>query len=121
MIAQSTNRRLEHQSFRQEEPATLRTLRLFRSLIVTGVIPGLAAESHLIGGGNLPTPTIIAAFAAPLLLPVTWLAGRHLSFSALLGLLGPDQLTLDEACAARFRQWTELTTQTHPWSTISTA
>lgn len=71
-------------------------LRLFRSLIITGVIVGLAAGGHLIGGGNLPAPMITAALAALLLLPVTWLAGRQLSFSTLLGLLGTGQLILHE-------------------------
>ena len=71
-------------------------LRLFRSLIITGVIVGLAAGGHLIGGGNLPAPMITAALAALLLLPVTRLAGRQLSFSTLLGLLGTGQLILHE-------------------------
>lgn len=72
-------------------------LRQFRSLIITGVIVGLAAGGHLIGGGNLPAPMVTAALAALLLLPVTWLAGRQLSFSTLLGLLGTGQLILHEA------------------------
>jgi hypothetical protein len=40
---------------------------------------------------------ITGALAALLLLPVTWLAGRPLSFSTLLGLLGTGQLILHEA------------------------
>lgn len=72
-------------------------LRLIRSLIFTGVIVGLAAGGHRIGGGNLPAPIFAAALVALLLLPVTWLAGRQLSFWTLLGLLGTGQLILHEA------------------------
>ena len=72
-------------------------LRLLRSLIVTGVIVGLAAGGHLFGGGNLPAPMITVALAALVLVPVTWLTRRELSFTTLLGLLGAGQLVLHEA------------------------
>ena len=72
-------------------------LRLLRSLIVTGVIVGLAAGGHLFGGGNLPAPMITVALATLVLVPVTWLTRRELSFTTLLGLLGAGQLVLHEA------------------------
>lgn len=72
-------------------------LRLLRSLIVTGVIVGLAAGGHLFGGGNLPAPMITVALAALVLVPVTWLTRRELSFTTLLGLLGAGQMVLHEA------------------------
>lgn len=72
-------------------------LRLFRSLVFTGAIVGLAAGGHLVGGGTLPAPIITAALTALLLVPVTCLSRRELSFPALLGLLGVGQAVLHEA------------------------
>lgn len=72
-------------------------LRLFRSLVFTGAIVGLAAGGHLLGGGTLPAPMITLALTALLLVPVTWLSKRELSFPALLGLLGVGQAVLHEA------------------------
>lgn len=73
------------------------SLRLFRSLVFTSAIVGLAAGGHLIGGGNLPAPMITVALTALLLVPVTWLSRRELSFKTLLGLLGAGQAVLHEA------------------------
>lgn len=75
-------------------------LRLLRSLILTGVTVGLAAAGHLAGGGNLPAPMITVALAALLLVPVTWVSRRQLSFATLLGLLGTGQLVLHQAFGA---------------------
>lgn len=72
-------------------------LRLFRSLIFTGAIVGLAAAGHLTGGGTLPAPMITVALTALLLVPVTWLSRRELTFPAMLGLLGVGQAVLHEA------------------------
>ncbi|MCU1533125.1 MAG: hypothetical protein JWO49_2696 [Arthrobacter sp.] len=72
-------------------------LRLLRSLILTGVIVGLAAGAHLAGGGSLPAPIITVALTALLLVPVIWLSRRQFSFAMLLGLLGTGQLVLHEA------------------------
>jgi hypothetical protein len=72
-------------------------LRLFRSVVFTSAIVGLAASGHLVGGGTLPAPMITLALAALLLVPVTWLSRRELSFPALLGLLGVGQGVLHEA------------------------
>ena len=72
-------------------------LRLFRSLVFTGAIVGLAAGGHVIGGGTLPAPIITLALTALLMVPVTWLSKRELSFPVLLGLLGAGQMLLHEA------------------------
>ncbi|WP_457973871.1 hypothetical protein [Arthrobacter sp. D1-17] len=72
-------------------------LRLFRSLVFTGATVGLAAGGHLLGGGTLPAPMITLALTALLLVPVTWLSRRELSFTTLLGLLGVGQAVLHEA------------------------
>ena len=72
-------------------------LRLFRSLVFTGTIVGLAAGGHVIGGGTLPAPIITLALTALLMVPVTWLSKRELSFPVLLGLLGAGQMLLHEA------------------------
>jgi hypothetical protein len=72
-------------------------LRLLRALTVTSLTVGLAAGGHVAGGGNLPAPMITLALAALVLVPVTWLTRRELSFTTLLGLLGAGQLVLHEA------------------------
>ena len=72
-------------------------LRLLRALTVTGLTVGLAAGGHVSGGGSLPAPMITLALAALVLVPVTWLSRRELSFATLLGLLGAGQLVLHEA------------------------
>lgn len=72
-------------------------LRLLRALTVTGLTVGLAAGGHVAGGGNLPAPMITLALAALVLVPVTWLTRRELSFTTLLGLLGAGQVVLHEA------------------------
>ncbi len=72
-------------------------LRLFRSLVFTGAVVGLAAGGHVIGGGTLPAPIITLALTALLMVPVTWLSKRELSFPVLLGLLGAGQILLHEA------------------------
>ena len=72
-------------------------LRLFRAVLVTAAAMSLAAAGHVLGGGALPAPAIMAVLAALLLAPVAWLAGRQLSFLALFGVLGSGQLMLHEA------------------------
>ncbi|WP_426977567.1 hypothetical protein ACQCSU_00325 [Pseudarthrobacter sp. O4] len=72
-------------------------LRLFRSALITGTTMSLAAAGHVLGGGTLPEPAVMAVLAGLLLTPVTWLARRQLSFLTLLGMLGSGQLMLHEA------------------------
>jgi hypothetical protein len=69
-------------------------LRIFRAGVVTGCIFSLAAAGHLFAGGVLPAPVIVAAMLLVLLVPVTWLAGRQLSFGALLAVLGTGNVLL---------------------------
>jgi hypothetical protein len=73
------------------------SLRLFRAALVTGMTMSLAAAGHVLGGGALPGPAATAVLAALLLAPAAWLAGRQLSFLALLGVLGAGQLILHTA------------------------
>ncbi|CAI3796571.1 hypothetical protein [Pseudarthrobacter sp. MM222] len=72
-------------------------LRLLRAVLVTGAATALAAAGHVLAGGALPEPQILAIVAALLLGPVVWLARRQLSFPTLLGVLGTGQLILHEA------------------------
>lgn len=72
-------------------------LPLFRAVLITGTTMSLAAAGHVLGGGTLPEPALMAALAGLMLAPVTWLARRQLSFLTLLGMLGSGQLTLHEA------------------------
>jgi hypothetical protein len=73
------------------------SLRLLRALLVTGAATSLAAAGHVLAGGALPEPQILAVVAALLLGPLIWLAHRQLSFPTLLGVLGTGQLILHEA------------------------
>jgi hypothetical protein len=45
-------------------------LRLFRAVLVTAAAVSLAAAGHVLGGGALPAPAIMAVLAALLLAPV---------------------------------------------------
>ncbi|MCU1553797.1 MAG: hypothetical protein JWM13_1283 [Arthrobacter sp.] len=73
------------------------SLWLVRAALVTGAATSLAAAGHVLAGGALPEPQVLAVVAALLLGPVAWLARRQLSFPALLGVLGTGQLILHEA------------------------
>lgn len=73
------------------------SLWLVRAALATGAATSLAAAGHVVAGGALPEPQVLAVVAALLLGPVAWLARRQLSFLALLGVLGTGQLILHEA------------------------
>jgi hypothetical protein len=73
------------------------SLRLFRAVLITGMAMSLAAAGHVLGGGTLPEPAIMAVLAGLLMAPIIWLARRQLSFLTLLGVLGSGQLILHEA------------------------
>ena len=100
-------------------------LRLFRAALITGTTMSLAAAGHVLGGGTLPEPAVIAVVAGLLLAPVGWLARRQLSFLTLLGVLGSGQLMLHEAftslssravCLAIARRIRCLITTVRPWA-----
>ncbi|MHA7154646.1 hypothetical protein [Arthrobacter sp. TMN-50] len=71
--------------------------RLVRSSSTSAVVLALAAGAHVIGGGNLPAPLIVAALGSATLLAVTVIAKKALSLPALLLLLGLGQLLLHHA------------------------
>jgi hypothetical protein len=70
------------------------SFRLFRSGLIGSLVLGLAAGGHLAGGGQLPTPPILAALCAITMLPVAALTRFRLSFPVLTGLIGGGQLWL---------------------------
>ncbi|MBG6178890.1 hypothetical protein [Arthrobacter sp. CAN_A1] len=73
------------------------TLRLVRSSATSAVVLALAAGAHVIGGGNLPAPLIVAVLGSATLLAVTVIAKKALSLPALLLLLGLGQWLLHHA------------------------
>ncbi|MHA7275541.1 hypothetical protein [Arthrobacter sp. HLT1-21] len=73
------------------------SLRLVRSSATSAVVLALAAGAHIIGGGNLPAPLIVAALGSATLLAVTVIAKKTLSLPALLVLLGVGQWLLHHA------------------------
>lgn len=78
-------------------------LRLARSVTVTTTVFSLAAGGHILADGTLPAGPILLALFALVLLPVTWLAGRQLSFTSLLAVLGVGQFILHHAFTALSR------------------
>jgi hypothetical protein len=72
-------------------------LRLPRALVVTALVLGLAAAAHTAGGGHLPAAPVFALLAVLVLLPVTVLARRRLTFPVLTGVLGAGQVALHGA------------------------
>lgn len=71
--------------------------RLVRSSATSAVVLALAAGAHVIGGGVLPAPLIVAALGSATLLAVTVIAKKALSLPALLLLLGLGQWLLHQA------------------------
>jgi hypothetical protein len=72
-------------------------LALPRALTISGLIIGLAAAAHTVGGGHLPPAPVLGLLAALVLLPVTVLARRRLSLSSIAVALGAGQLALHTA------------------------
>jgi len=72
----------------------LAPLRLPRAVLVTSLVVGLAAAAHTAGGGHLPPFPVVVLLAVLLLLPITVLARRRLSFPSLAGILGSGQVVL---------------------------
>ena len=71
-------------------------LRVLRAGAVAGVVVGLAAGAHLMGGGELPGPALLLAVVVVLGAVTLLLAGRRFSWPVLGGLLGSGQLVLHE-------------------------
>lgn len=67
------------------------SFRLFRTGLIGSLVIGFAAGGHLAGGGELPSPAILAALSAVTLVPVAVLTRFRLSFPALVALLGAGQ------------------------------
>ncbi|WP_051629055.1 hypothetical protein [Arthrobacter sp. UNC362MFTsu5.1] len=76
---------------------TAGTLRLVRCLLVTGTVVGLAAGAHVLGGGALPAPEIVAALTCLVLASVMQVTGRDLSLGRIAAVLGGSQILLHEA------------------------
>ena len=70
------------------------SFRLFRSGLIGSIVLGLAAGGHLAGGGQLPTPAILAALCAVTMVPVAALTRFKLSLPVLIGLIGGGQVWL---------------------------
>jgi len=68
--------------------------RLPRVVAFTAAMFALAASAHVLAGGILPQPAIVAGIAALVLAPVTILSKTRISAPAMIGLLGASQLVL---------------------------
>ncbi|MEE9094718.1 hypothetical protein [Pseudarthrobacter phenanthrenivorans] len=68
--------------------------RLPRAVAFTAAMFALAAWAHVLAGGILPQPAIVAGIAALVLAPVTILSKTRISAPAMIGLLGSSQLVL---------------------------
>lgn len=71
--------------------------RLARSFATSAVVLSLAAGAHVIGGGHLPAPLIVAVLGSATLLAVTVIARKALTLPALLLVLGLGQWLLHTA------------------------
>ncbi|CAN7213390.1 hypothetical protein [Arthrobacter sp. LjRoot14] len=71
-----------------------------RAAMVAAMIVTLAAAAHVVGGGALPAPGIMAAFLALTGMAATAATRRKLNFPAMAALLGAGQLVLHEAFSA---------------------
>ncbi|MHA7155992.1 hypothetical protein [Arthrobacter sp. TMN-50] len=75
-------------------------LRVPRSLGITAAIFSIAAGAHVLSGGVLPPPGILAALGAVSVVPVAALSGRRFSFLMLIALMGAGQISLHGAFTA---------------------
>lgn len=71
--------------------------RLPRALTLTAVMFLLASGAHVLGGGVLPAPVIMAGLAVVMLLPVLLLTKARLALPVIVTVLALSQLTLHEA------------------------
>ncbi|VXC56475.1 hypothetical protein [Arthrobacter sp. 8AJ] len=68
--------------------------RVPRAIAFTAAMFALAAGAHVLAGGLLPQPAIVAGIVALVLAPVTILSKTKISMPAMIGLLGSSQLVL---------------------------
>jgi hypothetical protein len=82
-------------------------LRLARVLVLGGTSLALASAAHLLGGGRLPEPGVLAVVALLLGLAAVAVTGRRCRTATLVVLLAVEQgllhLVLDAAATAGFR------------------
>jgi hypothetical protein len=71
-----------------------------RAAMVSAMIVTLAAAAHVVGGGELPAPGIMAAVLALTGMAATAATRLKLNFAAMAALLGTGQLVLHEAFSA---------------------
>lgn len=71
-----------------------------RAAMVAAMIVILAAAAHVVGGGELPAPGILAAVMALTGMAATAATRLKLNFAAMAALLGTGQLVLHEAFSA---------------------
>ncbi len=76
---------------------TYAPFRLLRTTLVGGTVLGLAAGAHVLAGGVLPGPGIMAALMALHVLCTTVATTIHIGLPAMLGLLSAGQLVLHHA------------------------
>lgn len=65
-----------------------------RALAFTAAMFVLAASAHVLAGGSLPQPGIVAGILALVLAPVMMLSKTKISAPAMIGLLGSSQFVL---------------------------
>lgn len=68
-----------------------------RAVAFTAAMVALAAGAHVLAGGILPQPAIVAGIVALVLAPVTMLSKTQINAPAMIGLLGSSQLVLHSA------------------------
>jgi len=73
------------------------TPRLLRALVVAGVVVGLAAAAHVLGGGTLPPAIVTLTLGAVVLALCVALLGRRLGVASSVALLGVGQVALHGA------------------------
>lgn len=82
--------------------------RLPRAVAFSAAMLALAAAAHVLGGGVLPQPAILAGIVALVLAPITILSKTRITAPVMIGLLGSSQLVLHWAFDA-FSVSTEFT------------
>lgn len=71
--------------------------RLLRTTVIGATVLGLAAGAHVLAGGSLPTPGIMAALMALHILCSTVATTMRLGLPSMVGLLASSQLVLHQA------------------------
>lgn len=74
--------------------------RLPRAAVVAGIVLGLAAGAHVLAGGLLPAPPVMAALAAVVTLTAMLLAGVKMTAPVLTAYLSTGQFLLHGAFSA---------------------